>query len=81
MSIDNIGQDVSAGKRNKWVAIILAFFFGGLGLHKFYLGKIGQGVLYLVFCWTIIPSLIGLVEAIIYLTMSDEEFAAKYPKN
>jgi TM2 domain-containing membrane protein YozV len=34
--------------------------------------------LYLIFCWTFIPSLIALVEFIMYLIMSDEEFAAKY---
>ena len=74
----NVFDDLTNGTRNKWVAIILAFFFGGLGAHKFYLGKIGQGILYLLFCWTFIPALVSLVEMIIYLTMSDKEFAAKY---
>ena len=41
---------------------ILAFFFGGVGAHKFYFGQIGIGVLYAVFVWTFIPSLIGLIE-------------------
>ena len=79
--MSDIGKDLSEGRRNKWIAIILAFFFGGLGLHKFYLGQIGWGVAYLLLCWTGIPSIVGLVESIIYLTLSDEEFAARYPKN
>lgn len=34
--------------KNKWVAFILCFFLGGLGGHKFYEGKIGMGILYLL---------------------------------
>ena len=41
---------------------ILAFFLGGFGVHKFYFGQIGLGVLYAIFVWTFIPSIIALVE-------------------
>ena len=34
--------------KNKWVAFLLCFFLGGLGAHKFYEGKIGMGILYLL---------------------------------
>ena len=33
--------------RNKWVALLLCFFLGGIGAHKFYEGKTGMGVLYI----------------------------------
>ena len=33
--------------KNKWVALLLCFFFGFLGVHKFYEGKAGMGVLYI----------------------------------
>ena len=33
--------------RNKWVALLLCFFFGYFGIHKFYEGKTGTGVLYI----------------------------------
>lgn len=67
-----------AGEKNKIVAFVLAWFLGGFGAHKFYLGRIGWGVAYLVFFWTLIPAIAAFVEGIIYLTMSDEAFAAKY---
>lgn len=39
--------NVSSGKpKNKWVALCLCFFLGYLGVHKFYEGKIGMGILY-----------------------------------
>lgn len=63
--------------KNKMVAGILGILVGSLGIHKFYLGKIGLGVIYLLFCWTGIPGLIGFIEGIIYLVQSDEEFQIK----
>lgn len=33
---------------NRWIAFILCFFVGVLGIHRFYVGKIGTGVLYLL---------------------------------
>ncbi len=69
--------DPSWPVKSKVTAGLLAIFLGGLGVHKFYLGKIGMGILYIVFCWTYIPALVGLVEGIIYLSSSDENFQLK----
>lgn len=33
--------------KNKMVALLLCIFLGGIGAHKFYVGKIGTGILYL----------------------------------
>lgn len=44
---------------------MLAFFLGGLGVHKFYAGKIGTGIIYLLFSWTFIPEIISIFEGII----------------
>ena len=64
--------------KNKLTAALLAFFLGGIGVHKFYLGQTGKGILYLLFCWTGIPAFIAFIEFIIYLTMDDKAFAEKY---
>lgn len=67
-----------AGEKSKIIAAVLAFFLGGFGVHKFYLGQIGWGIVYLLFCWTFIPSIVAFIEFIIYLCTSDEDFAKKY---
>ncbi|MBE5891603.1 MAG: TM2 domain-containing protein [Lachnospiraceae bacterium] len=63
--------------KSKIAAGILGIFLGGIGIHKFYLGQIGKGILYLCFCWTGIPALVGFIEGIIYLCSSDENFQLK----
>ncbi|HEY9703824.1 MAG TPA: TM2 domain-containing protein [Allocoleopsis sp.] len=64
--------------KSKGAAIVLCFFLGGLGIHKFYLGETVPGILYLVFCWTFIPSLIAFIEFFLLIFMSDQEFDVKY---
>jgi TM2 domain-containing membrane protein YozV len=65
-------------RKSRGVAIILALLLGGLGIHKFYLGRSGWGFLYLIFCWTFIPAIAAFVEAIIYAVMSENAFHEKY---
>ncbi len=65
--------------KNKTSAALLALFMGGIGIHKFYLGRPGMGVLYLLLCWTLIPALVAFVEALVLFGMSEAEFARKYP--
>lgn len=69
---------VGAAGRSRTSAAIFALFLGGLGVHKFYLGQPGLGILYLFFCWTFIPSIVGFIEFIVYLSMSDEAFNIRY---
>lgn len=64
--------------RNRLAAALFAFFLGGFGAHKFYLGKIWMGVLYLIFSWTFIPTIIAFIEGILLLIMSDSDFQKKY---
>ena len=56
----------------------LAIFLGGFGAHKFYQGKTFQGVLYVLFCWTAIPSFIGFCEGLKYLFMKLDDFYVDY---
>ena len=53
---------------NQVAYAVLAIVLGDLGVHKFYSGKIGMGILYLLFCWTFIPGVIGFIEGIIAIT-------------
>ena len=64
--------------KNKLVAGLLGIFLGGLGIHKFYLGQIGWGIAYLVFCWTGIPAIVGFIEGLRLIAESDAAFARKY---
>jgi TM2 domain-containing membrane protein YozV len=65
-------------KKNKMAAGLLAIFLGGIGIHKFYLGQWVQGIIYVLFCWTYVPMLVGFIEGIVYLATSDDKFAAKH---
>lgn len=66
--------------KNKIVVALLIFVGGWFGIHKFYLGESGAGLIYLLFCWTGIPAIIAFFEFFIFLFMSDEAFDARYNK-
>lgn len=69
---------VAPNGKSKLAAVLFAFFLGSFGFHKFYLGQIGMGVLYLILCWTFIPGVLGIIEGILLLIMSDDDFVRKY---
>jgi len=74
----------AASPKSKIAAGLLAIFLGALGIHKFYLGYTSAGIIMLLV--TLLGSLIGplvmnviaLIEGIIYLTKSDEQFNLTY---
>jgi TM2 domain-containing membrane protein YozV len=53
---------MSAWQKDEVVGVLLALFLGTFGVHHFYLRKNGLGILYIVFCWTGIPTIISMVE-------------------
>lgn len=69
---------VAPNGKSKLAAALFALLLGGVGIHKFYLGRIGWGIVYLLFSWTFIPALIGFIEGIVLLVMSERDFIAKY---
>lgn len=75
---ENLISQTHKKKKNKATAAVLAIFLGAIGAHKFYLGRVGWGILYAVFFWAWIPLILGVFEGIIYLTMSDKSFQQKY---
>ncbi len=77
-------QSVNENRENKkLIAGILAIVIGSLGIHKFILGYTKEGIIQIVIsvftCG--IGGIIGLIEGIIYLTKSDEEFYQTYQVN
>jgi len=76
-NINSINAIAPNGK-SKLAAALFALFLGGIGIHKFYLGRIGWGIIYLLLCWSFIPAIVGLIEGIILLIMSNDEFNKKY---
>jgi len=66
--------------KSKLIAGLLAIILGTFGVHKFYLGNWFQGIIYFIFFWTYIPAILGLIEGIRYLILSDESFARQYDK-
>ena len=85
-------KETFTGSNKKILAGVLAIVLGALGIHKFILGYTKEGIIMLVITliglvlscigvgvflvWGV--SIIGLVEGIIYLTKSDEEFYNTY---
>lgn len=67
--------------KSRGIAAILAILLGSLGIHYFYLGKTTGGVVYLILtlisCGTI-PAILGLVQGIMMLCMSNQEFEQRY---
>ena len=70
------------GADKKLVAGICGIVVGGFGVHKFILGYTNEGIIQLVLglCFGI-GGIIGIIEGIIYLTKSDEEFVRTYIQN
>lgn len=89
---DAVKDTVGSQENKKILAGVLGIIFGGLGVHKFILGYNKEGAIllgvtilgYATSCLGIgfflimIPPIVGLIEGIIYLTKSDEEFYNTY---
>ena len=81
------GQPIP-GADKKITAGILAILVGCLGIHKFYLGYKNEGIILLVVTLVLggftcgigasATAIIGLIEGILYLTKSDQEFVDTY---
>jgi TM2 domain-containing membrane protein YozV len=52
----SVRKDVVAG-------VLLSVLLGHFGAHRFYMGETGLGFIYLLFCWTGIPTILGFIEA------------------
>lgn len=64
--------------KSQTVAVLLTAFLGGLGIHRFYLGKPVSGIFYLLLSWTGLPSVIAVCEVVYMAFMSQEAWARNY---
>lgn len=55
-------------KVNKVIYAVLTLLFGTIGINKFYVGKVKAGILNIIFCWTLIPTILAIAEFITVLT-------------
>lgn len=78
---------IGSPQKEKWVAVVLAFFLGALGLHKFYLGYKTEGIIMLVVALAgsiclglgyVVMSIIAIIEAVKYVILTQEDFERTY---
>lgn len=73
---------------SKFVAFLLGFFLGGMGIHQLYLGRTGPGIVWLLVffftAWTgfmpIFLAIVGGLQGISYLFWTDEDWAKKHTR-
>jgi TM2 domain-containing membrane protein YozV len=63
--------------KKRTTAILLCFFLGGLGVHRFYLGETGKGILYILTGFGLL-GIIPFIDFVIWLLGSNESFDRKY---
>lgn len=76
----NAGGSQIPSAEKKMVAGLLAILLGTFGVHKFYLGYQKEGIIQLIvgICTCGAAGIIGIIEGVMYLTKSDQEFVDTY---
>ena len=80
--VAHASAEPEGSERDKLIAALLAFLLGPLGIHRFYLGRIGSGIAMLLLSCTVIGLLVSVpwafIDMIRYLVMPEREFAERY---
>lgn len=74
-------NSISAEGKSQLVAVLLCFFLGGLGIHDFYMGYIGKGILQIFLSLILVGFILVIIDFIRLLTGSlkpkDGDFTTK----
>lgn len=85
LDLSTFTQNASVkGDISRITAGVLGIFCGNFGIHRFYMGHTNAGIVYLVVgivTGTSLSSIAGVIDGVIYLLASDDEFNAKYAHN
>lgn len=75
----NRQESLEMASNHRKIAIVLAVLLGWLGAHRFYLGQIGWGIIYLILFTISTPLVvfIALIDALRYAFMSEQDFTVK----
>jgi TM2 domain-containing membrane protein YozV len=65
-------SEMNRERKDRNIALLLTLFFGGFGAHHFYLNKTGLGIIYALFCWTLIPALFAFFELFFVTKRTDQ---------
>ena len=65
-------SEIGKSRKNRTTALLITLFFGGLGGHRYYMGQVGMGILYTVFCWTFIPAIVAFIELFLIMGRVDK---------
>ncbi|MBY5992074.1 TM2 domain-containing protein [Ferrimonas balearica] len=64
--------------RSQRLARRLSLYLGSFGAHKFYLGEPARGTLYLLFCWTLVPTALALRDSLQLARMAPAQFYRRW---
>jgi TM2 domain-containing membrane protein YozV len=64
--------------RSKTAAALFALFLGWAGIHRFYLGQVGLGILYFCLMFFGISFVLGIIDAVVFFGMDEQTFNRKY---
>ncbi len=65
-------------KKDKNIAAVLALVLGVIGVHRFYLGQNGLGVLYIFLTFIGVSPILAIIDFLVFITMRSEVFDLKY---
>ncbi|WP_051202157.1 TM2 domain-containing protein [Ferrimonas senticii] len=72
------GVDPTLRFRCQTLAARYGLYLGSFGVHRFYLGDHLRGSLYLAFCWTLVPTVLGIIDGIKLQRMATEQFQQRW---